>query len=176
MSISLPWRSIEGQCHPTLIFCQKIQAFMFLRMVFTAHAPPPPSPLVPVHHLKLLECRVRCETPKGSRRGGGKVVNFDLLHWPKTLSAFRRKNVITAQISGQIRRRPPAGTPSSSAASLNIITHIKSKHGGSGQLLSAPAVFTRGKTLQTCSPHLVCTGGNVTSVFALSWEQPLQHP
>lgn len=135
-------------------------------------------PLVPVHHLKLFECRIRCEMPKVSRRGGGEVVNFDLHHWPKTLSAFRLKKVITAQIFGQTHRRPPTGTTSSSAPSLNIITHIKSKHGRSGQLLPAPAVFTCGKILlasQTCSYPLVCADSNVTLMFALSWEQPLQH-
>lgn len=133
-------------------------------------------PLVPVHHLKLFECRIRCETPKSSRRGGGEVVNFDLRHWPKTLSAFRLKKVITAQIFGQTHRRPPTGTTSSSVPSLNIITHIKSKHGRSGQLLPAPAVFTRGKILlasQTCSSPLVCADGVATLMFALSWEHPL---
>lgn len=116
-------------------------------------------PLAPGHRLKLFECRIRCDTPKASHRGGGEVVNFDLRHWPKTLSAFRLKKVITARIFGQTRRRPPTGTTSSSAPSLNIITHIKSKHGRSGQLLPAPAVFTRGKILlasQTCSSPLVC--------------------
>lgn len=135
-------------------------------------------PLVPVHHLKLFECRIRCQTPKASRRGGGEV-NFDLHHWPKTLSAFRLKKVITAQIFGQTRRRPPTGTTSSSAPSLNIITHIKSKHGRSGQLLPVQAVFTRGKILlasQTCSSQSVRADGDVTLMFALSWEQPLQHP
>lgn len=135
-------------------------------------------PLVPVHHLKLFECTIRCQTPKASRRGGGEV-NFDLRHWPKTLSAFRLKKVITAQIFGQTHRRPPTGTTSSSAPSLNIITHIKSKHGRSGQLLPVQAVFTRGKILlasQTCSSQSVRADGDVTLMFALSWEQPLQHP
>lgn len=58
-----------------------------------------------------------------------------------TPSACRLENAIKTQISRQTRHSPRTDSPSSSAPSLNIITHIKSKRYKSCHLLPVLAVF-----------------------------------
>lgn len=155
--------------------------------------------------LKVFECRIPCQTPRGSCRCHVYRGNFmkSCQLWPSSLAkdsiCIQTEECNYSSNLWSNTSPAPAGPPSSLAPSLNIITHIKSKHCRSGHLLSAPAVFVCGKILhvsvwrelmvKTCSSHLGCPAVNDTEGlafcvrknrsstvrFVFGLEQPLQH-